>query len=227
MCWAVTKPVTPDVIFARKIASVQRPQAAYPGRLGASLSAQPSGGCPGLESRDFAQARHLLAAESALALGLDSAAAGSPRVPGILHHKTGPGPPGVVAARKGECPMKTTLFVVLMFITGSARDVKMLKKSLQAWTVGPQACVQFVDHPEPGAYTLKFRWANHYTVFVHSGTEADMDLYDSKGTLIWSEHKTAKAAGAYHEGHPEKEMYPQLWKALGCGQVSTDQKASR
>lgn len=108
------------------------------------------------------------------------------------------------------------VFPQKLFLIGSARDVKMLKNSLQPWTVGPRPCVQFVDRPEPGAYTLKFRWDNHYTLFVHSGTEADMDLYDGKGTLVWTEHKSVRAAGAYHEGHPEKEMYPKLYKALGC-----------
>jgi hypothetical protein len=103
-----------------------------------------------------------------------------------------------------------------LYLTGSTRDVKMLTNALRAWTVGSRPCVQFVDVPEPGAYTLKFRWDNHYTAFVHSGTEADMDLYDGKGTLVYSEHKTVKAAGAYHEGHPEKAMYPKLYKALGC-----------
>jgi hypothetical protein len=103
-----------------------------------------------------------------------------------------------------------------LYVTGSARDVKMLRNALQLWTVGTRPCVQFIDGPEPGAYTLKFRWDQHYTLFVNSGTEADMDLYDSKGVLVWSEHRSVRSAGAYHHGHPEIEMYPRLYKALGC-----------
>lgn len=62
-----------DAIFACKIAAVQRPEAASPGRSGGSLSARPPGGLLGMEGGDFPEAGRLLAVESALALRASTA----------------------------------------------------------------------------------------------------------------------------------------------------------
>jgi hypothetical protein len=103
-----------------------------------------------------------------------------------------------------------------IFVTGSSRDVKMLHKALQGWTLGQNPCMKFVENPSPQTYTLKFRWQRHIPPFRQQTQEADMDLFGPDGTLLYSEHKAVPTYGAFHQGHPEKEMYPKLAEALGC-----------
>lgn len=120
--------------------------------------------------------------------------------------------------------MKTILFATLVFMTGSARDVKVFTKALHAWTVGPAPCVQFVEAPQAGALTLKVRWQHSYR-YVATAVTGKMDLYDDKGSMVWSNTTrkwNANGIGGAITGsaRPELEMYPLLWEALGCGQAT-------
>lgn len=114
-----------------------------------------------------------------------------------------------------------------VFVTGSVRDTQMIKKVLQPATKEPHACFQFTDYPQQATYTLYFRWDHRYTLFVNSANEATFKLYDSEKKLLWEAVGRARSAGLYHQGHPEKRIYPELFEALGCPRWAEATKQSK